>query len=175
VPIVKRPVFVAWIALVVQVPLQLFLTLWAGGFFGGLLSAVLHLHSRVPFIAIGTMALIGIPCVAYFGKKLNYSRTTYTFYDDRIEFEEGFFARNKKVIKYRDILEITLRQGILQRVVGLGTIYLGTLATGSGPRANPFYALGFGNISASGVGVRDINDPDTVYAQIQRLIESARR
>ena len=63
-------------------------------------------------------------------------------------------------IKFRDIKEVTLRRGILQRIYSLGTIYLATLATGSTSNMNPFVALGFGNVSASGVSVRDIADPD---------------
>lgn len=171
---VEKPVFVGWVALLVQLPLQLFLTVWAGGFFGGMTMSVVHGAGMAPFAVFGALAFFGIPGVAYFGKKLNYSRTTYTFFDDRLEFEEGFFSRNKKVIRYRDVLEVSLRKGILQQVCGLGTIYLATLATGSGPRANPFYALGFGNISASGVGIRDIREPDQVFERIRALTDARR-
>jgi len=65
-----------------------------------------------------------------------------------------------------------LRKGILQRIYGLGTIYLATLATGSATSFNPFYALGFGNVSASGVGVRDVVNPDEAYEKIRSLVES---
>ena len=65
--------------------------------------------------------VFGIPAIAYFGKKLNYSRTEYRFFHNRLEFEEGFFSINKKVIKYRDVKEVTLRKGIFQRIYGLGT------------------------------------------------------
>jgi len=171
---VERPVFVGWIALLVQLPLQLFFTLWAGGFFGGFASSLLHVRGGAPFVLVGSCAFILVPCVAYFGKKLNYGRTSYNFFDDHLEFEEGFFSRNKKVVRYRDVLEVTLRRGILQQTCNLGTIYLATLATGSGPRSNPFYALGFGNISASGVGVRDIRDPDITYDRIRKLIDAQR-
>jgi membrane protein YdbS with pleckstrin-like domain len=91
--------------------------------------------------------------VAYFGKKLNYSRTEYRFFADRLEFEEGFFSINKKVIKFRDVKEVTLRKGFLQRFYDLGTIYLATLATGSSPNIRPFNALDFGNVSGSGISV----------------------
>jgi uncharacterized membrane protein YdbT with pleckstrin-like domain len=128
----------------------------------------------LPFVIFGAIAFLGIPAVSYFGKKLNYSRTAYKFFDDKLEFEEGFFSRNKKVVRYRDILEVSLRKGILQRTCGLGTIYLATLATGSGPRSNPFYSLGFGNISASGIGVRDIRNPDEIFEKVRELIDSKR-
>jgi uncharacterized membrane protein YdbT with pleckstrin-like domain len=172
---VERPIFVGWIALLTQLPIQIFFTVWAGGFFGGLTRSALGAAAgSIPFVVFGALAFFGIPLVAYFGKKLNYERTQYTFYEEQLELEEGFFSRNKKVIRYRDILEVSLRRGILQRMCGLGTIYLATLATGSGPRSNPFYALGFGNISASGVGVRDIPDADAAFEKIRKLIDARR-
>jgi uncharacterized membrane protein YdbT with pleckstrin-like domain len=141
-----RPVFVGWITLLPQLPIQLFLTLWVGGFFGGLSSAlpIFERGSWVPFLFFGGIAFFGILAVAYFGKKLNYSLTEYRFFPDKLEFQEGFFSLNKKVIEYRDVKEITLRNGVFQRIYGLGTIYLATLATGSSGTSNPFVALGFG-------------------------------
>jgi uncharacterized membrane protein YdbT with pleckstrin-like domain len=168
----ERPVFVGWIALLIQLPLQLFMTVWAGLFFGGFSSGLIG--APYSFIIFGSAAFFGIPIVAYFGKSLNYSRTTYKFFDDRVEFDEGFFSRNRKIVRYQDVLEVSLRRGLLQRSCGLGTIYLATLATGSGPRSNPFYSLGFGNISASGVGVRDVRDPDATFERIRGLIDSKR-
>jgi uncharacterized membrane protein YdbT with pleckstrin-like domain len=168
---VERPVFVGWITLLVQFPLQVFLTVWAGSFLGGFAKS---LFGADAFIFFGAVAFLGVPIFSYFGKKLNYERTQYTFYEDMLEFEEGFFSRNKKVIKYKDILEVSLRKGILQSGCNLGTIYLSTLATGSGPRSNPFYTFGFGNISASGIGVRDIPNPDTAFEKIRTLIDNRR-
>jgi membrane protein YdbS with pleckstrin-like domain len=171
----ERPHFVGWIALLAALPMQLFMTVWAGGFFGGLTSAVLGSHGRAPFIFFGALAFVGVPCLAYFGKKLNYQKTVYSFHDDHLDFEEGFFSYNKKLVRYRDVVEVTLRKGILQRSAGLGTIYLGTGATGSSQQFNPFYALGFGNISASGIGIQDVRDPDAAYERIRKLVDDERR
>jgi uncharacterized membrane protein YdbT with pleckstrin-like domain len=167
-----RPVFIGWITLLMQLPLQLFFTLWSGGFFGGLVTStgIFPRGSWAPFVFCGGLAFVGMPLVAYVGKKLNYARTEYKFYSDRLEFEEGFFTINKKVIKLKDVKEVTLHKNILQRMYGLGTIYLATLATGSSPRTNVFNAFGFGNVSASGVGVRDIRDPDETYEKIRRMV-----
>jgi uncharacterized membrane protein YdbT with pleckstrin-like domain len=158
----------------VQLPLQLFFTFWAGGFFGAMFSGlqIFPKGSPVPFVFFGALGFFGIPAVALVGKKLNYGRTEYRFFDDRLEFEEGFFSINKKVIKYRDVKEVTLRKGILQRIYGLGTIYLATLATGSSRGSNPFLALGFGNVSASGVSVRDIMYPDQAFERIRLMIDA---
>ncbi|HTP93035.1 MAG TPA: PH domain-containing protein [Xanthobacteraceae bacterium] len=171
-----RPVFIGWITLLVQLPLQLFFTLWAGAFFGGLsqTTGLFERNSHAPFIIFGALAFFGIPAVAYLGKRLNYSRTEYRFFDDHLEFEEGFFSINKKVIRFRDVKEVTMRQGILQRIYGLGTIYLATLATGSSPSFRPFTALGFGNVSGSGISVRDICDPDQTFDRIRQLVDAYR-
>ncbi len=168
-----RPVFIGWIVLLTQLPFQGFFTFWAGGFFGGFSSSLFSKGDWTPFIFFGGAAFIGIPLVAYFGKKLNYNRTEYRFFNDRLEFEEGFFSRNHKVVKFRDVKEVTLREGILQRSVGLGTVYLAALATGSGPRNNPFFSLGFGNVSASGIAVRDVQNPAEVYDKIRKLVDAS--
>ena len=171
-----RPIFVGWITLLMQLPFQLFFTVWAGGFFGGLSGFAFSGGRQTPiaFMIFGGLAFFGIPIVAYFGKKLNYSRTEYRFFDDHLEFEEGFFSINKKVIRFRDVKEVTMRKGILQRIYGLGTIYLATLATGSGPSFRAFTALGFGNVSGSGIIVRDIPDPDQAFDRIRQLVDAHR-
>jgi len=168
-----RPVFVGWIALLYQLPFQIFFTLWSAVFFGSLTGS-LHVfpnNSPTPFVFFGAIAFLAFPLVAYFGKKLNYSRTEYKFSDDRLEFEEGFFNVTEKVIKFRDVKEVTLRKNIFQRMYDLGTIYLATDATGSSARANVFSALGFGNISASGVGVCDIPNPDETFERVRRIVD----
>jgi hypothetical protein len=62
---------------------------------------------------------------------------------------------------------------MLQRLYGLGTIYLATFATGSTQNYNIFYALGFGNVSASGIAVRDIEHPDEAYEKIKQVVDKA--
>ena len=177
-----RPVFIGWITLLMQLPLQLFFTVWAALFFGSMMQAagMFMRGSPVPYAVFGAIGFFGVPLVAYVGKKLNYSRTEYRVFSDRLEFEEGFFSINEKIIKYRDVKEVTLHKGIFQRIYGLGTIYLATVATGTSPWGygsgsfNPFNALGFGNVSASGVSVRDVADPDQVFDRIRQLVDAQR-
>ncbi len=169
-----KPVFIGWIVLLAQLPLQLFFTVWSGGFFGGMTSVFFPKGSHISFLFFGLVAFFGFPLVAYVGKRLNYSRTEYKFFDDRVEFEEGFFSLNKKVIRYSDVKEITLHRGMFQRIYNLGSIYLATLATGSTRNTNVFGAFGFGNVSASGVTVRDIADPENNYARIRQLVDAQR-
>jgi len=168
-----KPVFIGWIALLYQLPLQLFFTLWSAVFFGSLIGSirVFPNNSAVPFVLFGAIAFLGFPLVAYFGKKLNYARTEYKFSDDRLEFEEGFFNVTEKVIKFRDVKEVTLRKNFFQRMYDLGTVYLATDATGS-CRPNIFNALGFGNVSASGIGVVDIPNPDETFERVRRIVDT---
>lgn len=175
-----KPVFIGWVTLLSQLPLQLFLTFWAALFFGGITTALIGgladdfdaatFFTAWPFKVFGALAFFGVPAVAYFGKKLNYANAEYRFFDDRLELQEGFFSVNRKQVRYADVKEITLHRGLFQRMCGLGTVYLATLATGSSPEANSFGSLGFGNVSASGVSVRDIADPVLYYEKIQALV-----
>src|SRR6516165_3532132 len=84
---------------------------------------------------------------------------------------KGFFALNRKTIDYRDVREITLHKGFVQRTCGLGTIYLGTITTGtSSPNLNPFLAFGFASASASGVALLDIPHPDYAFEKTRQLV-----
>lgn len=73
-----KPVFIGWSTLVLQLPFQLFFTIWVGGFFGGL-AAMLFPDARLSYIIFGGLAFFGIPFIAYFGKRMNDSRTEYKF------------------------------------------------------------------------------------------------
>ena len=171
-----RPVFIGWITFLVQLPLQLFFTVWAGGFFGGMAQAtgLFARGSQAPFLFFGAIAFFAVPLVAYFGKMLNYGRTQYQIFPDRLEFEEGFFSVNEKIVKFREVSEVTLHRGVLQRLYGLGTVYLATPATGSGGSFSPFVALGFGNVSGSGVSIRDVREPQEIFDRIRNLVDAAR-
>jgi hypothetical protein len=61
------------------------------------------------------------------------------------------------------------------RPVFIGWIaLLATDATGSSGRTNIFNTLGFGNISASGVGLCDIPDPDETFERVRSLVDTQR-
>ena len=178
-----KPVFVASLTILVQLPIQLFLTAWMAMFFGNIVQPFVargsildgpdgELYLRIFFGAVG---FIAVPLVAVIGKMLTYSRTEYRFYDDRVEFEEGFFTINKKTIKYSDVKEVTLRQGFLQRLYGLGTIYLATLATGAPTNPQQRGLFGFGNVAASGISLRDVPEADETYSKVKALVDARAR
>lgn len=175
-----KPVFVGWALLLVQLPLQLFLTFWSALFFGGITSVAVTWFANgledgpsftpEPFVFFGLLAFFGIPAIFYIGKKFNYARTEYRFFSDRLEFEEGFLTINKKIVRYGDVKEVTLRMGVLQRACGLGSVYMATLATGGVQTSSPFNPLSFSNSSASGIVIRDIENPERVYERIRALV-----
>ncbi len=172
-----KPVFLGLITLLCQLPLQLFLTFWCAMFFGGMLAhAHLDMFAGDPdgyYTLFGGLAFFLTPSVIFLAKKFNYMNTEYVFYDDRLEFEEGFFTIKRKVIRLRDIKEVDLRKGVFQRLYGLGSIYLATAATGSSSGySNPFSALGFASISSSGVAVRDVENSDDAYEKIKSLVDT---
>jgi uncharacterized membrane protein YdbT with pleckstrin-like domain len=154
-----RPIFIGWITLLGQLPIQIFMTIWGALFFGGMASFAFPKASPVSFIVAGGLFFFGLPLVVYVGKMLSYSRSVYRFSSDRIEIEEGFFSRDKKIILLKDVREASLHKGFLQQTCGLGSIHLATIATGSG----------------SGIVVADIADPDAAYVRIQKLVEMNRQ
>jgi hypothetical protein len=182
-----KPVFIGWTTFLAQLPLQLFLTFWSALFFGGITTALLNgfesdydfdagsFFTSSPIEFFGLLAFFGVPLIAYFGKKVNYSRAEYRFFKDHLELEEGFFSVNRKEVRYADIREITLHKGFFQRMNGLGTVYLATMATGANREGGGFNSLGFGSISASGAMIRDVSDPDGTYERIRSLVKPERK
>jgi membrane protein YdbS with pleckstrin-like domain len=168
-----RPVFVGWITLLMALPFQIFLAIWSGGFVGVMAANLTGTRwSWPPVLLVGGAVFVALPISVYIVKKLNYARTEYRFYADQIEFEEGFFTVSKKIVKFENVKEVTLRKGIFQQLYGLGTIYLSTVATGVDAPASPFGSFGFGNVSASGVSARDIPNADDTYDAIKNLVDA---
>lgn len=172
-----KPVFALVPSLALQFPVQIFFSVWLGTMLGGfvpLLMPDFKEFSFYPSLVIGSIAFVLTPFVVCFIKKANYGKTEYRFYDDHLEFEEGFLTINKKVVKYKDIKEVTLRRGVLQRSAGLGSLYLSTLATGSNNAGNAFGSIfGAGSTSASGIYLRDIADPELEYDRVRALVDAA--
>ncbi|ABY31590.1 hypothetical protein [Methylorubrum extorquens] len=99
-----RPVFVLWMALLQQVPLQLFFTLWAAGFFAGMYHEAFGASTTLAnsLAAIGSVVFIGFPVVVVISRAMNYRTTRYRLYPDRIEIDEGFLTIHAKRLMFRD-------------------------------------------------------------------------
>lgn len=180
-----RPVYVAWATFVAQLPSQLFVTAIFAYSFTSVTASIRSHGTTVEapdiltspiFAEAAALAFILYLLIANVGKSLNYSRAEYRFFSDHLEFQEGLLAVNRKIVPYGEIREITLHRGFLQRLCGLGTIYLATSATGTisdkeKRDPNAFPSFGFGNISASGMVLRDIGNPDEELERICRTVK----
>lgn len=162
--LVLKPRFIPWVTMVSILPFQIFFTLWGGMFFGGFgMFAVKALRLDLPawftFVFFGCLFFFGLPILAYTAKKNTYTKTEYRFFRDRLDYYEGFYTVEEKTISYRNITEVNLSKGVIQKSYGLGTIVLSTPATG--------YESG---TSRSGIRVADIENPDEVYRQVKELV-----
>lgn len=185
-----RPRFVLWTAVLRQLPLQLFLTVWAGLFFGGFLSffgtvaamtrtrgdpgAIIAAMFAGPAL-IGVLAFFAVPVVTVGAKYLNYRNTSYRIDDRYIGVEEGFFTVQSKRVLLEDVREVSLRRGILQRMSGVGSVYLASRATGGGWSWSGSPMLGATSVSGSGVMLMDLPDWQEVYEAMQRRLEGGVR
>lgn len=159
-----RPQFIPWVTIAAIIPLQIFFTLWGGGFFGGFSMVGLQVLDLpippwAPFVFFGALFFFGIPIIAYTAKKRTYDQTEYRFYKDRLEYAEGFWTAEDKTVRYDKITETALRRGVVQKKYGLGTIFLATPATG--------FQQGK---STSGIKIVDIEEPEKVYGLVQKLV-----
>jgi membrane protein YdbS with pleckstrin-like domain len=160
-----KPVFVPLVVLLTIVPLQLFFTVWAGLFFGGFAKMGMEFFKIVtpdwvPFVLCGSIVFFGFPFVFYLVKKITYMRTTYNFYSDRLEYSEGFWTSENKVIKYKNVTEINLRNGIMQKMFNLGTIILSTPATG-----------GVRGRAISGIKLADLKNSEAIYNELLKILD----
>lgn len=165
-----KPTFISWITIVPQavVPVAVAVLLY----YEAISAASFELLNNTRILQFGLYGFIAIFAVRYLAKRYNYKRTEYVFYNDRLEFSEGFLTLNHKTIKYKDIREVTLRRGVLQRIAGVGSIYLATIVSdvASGSMASNF---GLSNITAGGILVRDIKDSEEQYKTIKELVHAA--
>jgi membrane protein YdbS with pleckstrin-like domain len=163
--LVLKPVFIPLVTVLSILPVQIFFTIWGAGFFGGFgMFAVQALKLPLPpwftFVFFGCLFFFGIPIVTYLAAKNTYAKTEYRFYNDKLDYYEGFFTVEEKTINYKNITETNLMKGIFQKKYGLGTIFLSTPATGfqSSSRAR------------SGIRVSNIENPDDVYSKVKDLV-----
>jgi len=81
-----------------------------------------------PVITYGLIAyvvsfIVSMFCI-YLKMFVEPTRTTYSIYDDRIEYYEGFLNRNHRTLLYDQVIDVRLAEGILQQTRKAGTITL---------------------------------------------------
>ena len=167
--LVVKPVLVPRLAVLESGCAGLFMAVWGGGFLGvfSYLLLVKFLELGIPAwlppTFFGALFLFGIPFLSYSLQRKAYAKTEYRFYPDHLDYYEGFWTVEEKTMGYRNITEVNLRKGILQKKYGLGTLILSTPATGGTGAAR------------SGIRMKNIPHVDEVYQKIKGLVQGSSR
>jgi len=169
--LVLRPIFISWV-IVLRVALPVVMVFLG---FGGIFSLPFLVGdvevgdedvsgAVVGFVIVAALLLvIGGPLIAYVVKQRTYAKTSYRFFRAHIEYYEGFWTTEKRSLEYRNIMEVYLRKGVIQKMYGLGSIVLSTPATGYSEKGR-----------VGGISIADIKDPEEVYKSIQDLVKQAK-
>ncbi len=141
-------------------PIALFLALWGTGFFGGFGSFIL---GKLSFFIAGFYFILINPIVIYICYRNTYEKTEYHFYNNRIEYHEGFFNVNCSSIQYKKVTGINMTENVIQKQFGLGTIVLYTAS--SNYNSN--------NLSNNNGNIKLVNikNPTEVYEKVKKFLE----
>lgn len=176
--LVLRPEFRSIPTLLSSIPGQLFLTPLVGCVCGGIVSYAFQIIplfqvlesgtspgvsewiqiSLAPIALFGIITFFGWPIANYLLTKRAYGMIKYHFFSAKLEYYDRFISVTHKTIGYPSIIEITVRQGPVQRMFGLGDLVLSTAATGMA-----------GRVSTSGIVLNDLENPYDVYQQVRGI------
>lgn len=124
---VLRPHLIVWLLLLRYLPLQFNCTVIATVFSGlfiflhQLYTGKVDLHWQ-PFVYIALCCFFTFPVIILLIYKRIYRLTRYIFYANHLEYYDGFWNIERKIVKYKTITEIQLHRNILQRLHGIGSI-----------------------------------------------------
>lgn len=130
-----KSIFIPLDTILSGLPGQLFMTVWTGGFVGGITSLLipsnLNIPDGLPFILFASLAFFWIPIKACYSQNKIYKKSEYKFYPDKIEYIVKSSKKENKIhrIKFNDITEVDIHHGIIQKLYGLGTVVLSNSET----------------------------------------------
>ncbi len=165
-----RPKYYMGLFLIQNLLVHLFLTFWAGMFFGTfgtfLIPAGFEIIGLEPpkvnyFLVIGVAVFIFLPIIRLYLTKKNYELSSFKFYEDRVEFLEGFLTKQRKTVYYDQVSEVSLTEGFFQRQYSLGTIVLSTRATSAGEDDS----------GKSGVRVNNVENSEALFDQVKKIVK----
>jgi len=157
---VVKPVLALLLIIQRHLILQINLT-FVGGAFGGVLIFFHQLYLATPnltwqqFAYSALFFFFAVPIVAILIQKRIYDMTRYVFYPDHIEYYEGFWQVERKIINYRSITEVDLKKSLLQRMHNIGSIHVLVPSLGG---------------KYSGIIIADIKHPEKVYQFLQKAV-----
>lgn len=124
------------------------------------------------------IAMVAGPIWTYVVTKRTYEETQYRFYADRVEYEEGYYNRQRKSIFYRDIVDLNMYQGVVQRRYGLGSLHLSTRGGSAlGTRIQTVFGSSdnMSNQPVNGAILVNIPNPQRAFQQVQQLLRQAQQ
>lgn len=121
-----------------------------------------------PITLIATLVIvIIIVLIKTLIDKMQYNDLEYNFYKTKIEYKDGFFNKEEKELKYKHIREITMSQGILERICGIGTIKIFTNASSGVYNANNHGSMRGRN----GIYIHCIENVQEEYKKVKQIID----
>ena len=170
---ILKPVFIPWLALAQASLISLFFSLFPTFFLFfaiNFLNAFLS-HSFGPKGTFGTtfpyffslfgVIYLGFTVWIYLLKKKTYVLSEYRFFAAQLEYVEGFWTRQHKIVEYSRVAEVTWRQGVVQRAYGLCSIHLATAGE----------SIGQGRELTTGIDVSDVEGGDEIFQKVMVLIK----
>lgn len=166
-----KPIFIGWVVLVSQIPLQLFLMVWSTLFLGGITFMITRAIPGQPLWPVAIFILVplfGMPLGSYLRAKYGYAKTVYNIFEDRIELQIGSLTNTlSHTIKFDSVGIVDVRKTWLQNMYNLGTIYIGMKNV----------ALLYGAAGEQAFGatttLKNIQNPDAVCNKIKELVSAA--
>jgi len=113
-------------------------------------------------LVLGILLFLGVPVLLFmaiilFLVKKQYKAYNYDFYKTKVIYRDSFINISEKEVKYKNIREVSLRRGLIQRGFNLGTIVLYTNAE-----------TGYAN----GIMINNVENAEQVYKNIKELINA---
>lgn len=133
------------------------------GFFAFVISNM-ALRSFDPVFSVGILVYLVsfMLCMALMWVKVFQapSRTTYTIFPDRVEYDEGLWNRHRRTLVFDQVIDLELSEGILQQTQGAGTV---TLVT------QQLVSAGEGRLSNRRIAFSNVPKPNEFYDLIRSL------
>ena len=98
--------------------------------------------------------------------KMQYDKLVYNFYLTKVQYIDGFFNKEEKELKYKFIREVSMKQNILERFCGIGTIKIFTNASIYGSYNN-YRNTRYRN----GLLIHCVPDVEEHYKKIKQIID----
>lgn len=99
-------------------------------------------------------------------EKKRYENTEYNFYATKIEYKNFLFTEEKKELKYANVREVVMHQGVFERICGIGTIRIYTNASSGHSSASHSSMSG-----ANGIFIHCVSNVHEQYEKVKEIID----